>query len=145
MFEFVVSQHPGYVDLSHVSSSLILPAGITPIVVHGPSYSNKRLLKKVYRIVPEIQQMSTTVVIKQNSEEGEEQALEELIEANGWGWTVVKRKDIVGCEDEAIIVLQGRVTPEVVSRARTMLVLVNTWPDSDLPPEKTRRINLEDL
>ena len=113
---------------------------MTPIVVQNYRYSDIQLLEEVYKKVPDIQQMSTTVVV---SKDGEERELEEVIEANGWGWTVVKRKDIVGCEDEAVIVLRGYVTPEVVSRARTLLVLVNTkLLNTDLPTEKARRIYL---
>ena len=135
MYEHVASQNPGYVDISHVSGSSILPDGMTPIVVQNYRYSDIQLLEEVYKKVPDIQQMSTTVVVSKDGEE--------VIEANGWGWTVVKRKDIVGCEDEAVIVLRGYVTPEVVSRARRLLVLVNTkLLNTDIPTEKARRIYL---
>ena len=72
--------------------------------------------------------MSTTLVCEdeQTKEKIQEYIKNPLVSSLILRWKITTRRNMIGAEDECIVLFEGHVKPEQVSRARKMLILINT-------------------
>ena len=98
-----------------------LPPGKTPLWYDAPMGYPKRAILEEISESEEISGLSVTVIHSQNEDRYEGAA--EFCQEKGWNYRY--DEDMIGCEDECIIILDC-LTRELVIRARNLLVVVNT-------------------
>ena len=105
-----------------------LPPGTTPpLWVDVPEGNSQRdILEKISQL-PEMTNLSTTVIYvdkdSKGSDDDKDERAEEFCQEKEWNYRWVT--DMMGCEDECVIVLDIPHT-ETISRPHNLLVMVTT-------------------
>ena len=117
---FLKNQHIPMDDEQKLPADQLPPGTTPPLWVDVPEGHSKRdILEKISQL-PEMTELSTTVIYRNNDkDEGAEEFCQEK-EWNYRGWT-----DMAGSEDQCVIVLDG-LGPEAISRPHNLLVVVTT-------------------
>ena len=113
-----------------------LPEGFTPLWLDFPptcqNPTHKEILTRLSKL-PEIGNKSVTVLYDDSSiPEQMIKEAEEYCKDIQWSYTGVPQ--MIGCENDVIIVIDA-LTPETISRARNLLVMVTTHESSALEHE----------
>ena len=98
-----------------------LPPGTTPpLWVDVPEgFSQRDILEKISHL-PEMTELSTTVIYRNNDKD---EGAEEFCQEKEWNYRDVG--DMAGSEDQCVIVLDC-LAPEAISRPHNLLVVVTT-------------------
>ena len=97
-----------------------LPSGHTPIWIEPPKYATEiEMMERVLKI-PELKQYNNNVTVLYN---GEDAAVKDR--CNKIGYKYIGVGNMRGAEDQVVILLNDRVTPEDITRGINMLIIVN--------------------
>ena len=98
-----------------------LPAGHTPVLIEPPrGVTQVEMLERVEIMAGQYQDV---MVLHWGSDERDERA---AVWCEERGWKYHDADNIFGCEAQCVILLQCALSAEWITRARNMLIIVNT-------------------
>ena len=97
-----------------------LPAGHTPVWIEPPEEASQvQMLERVETMAGQYQDIMVLYFILSNRDERAAAWCEER------GWQYYYAHNIYGCEAQCVVILDSHLVPELITRARNMLIMLN--------------------
>ena len=107
-------------DTENLPGDQLPPGATPPLWVNVPEGSSQREILEMISQLPEMTNLSTTVIYRSDDKD---EGAEEFCQEKEWNYRDLE--EMQGCEDECIITLDC-LMPESISRPHNLLIIVTT-------------------